>query len=289
MAGERAAFDPQAIRAALGAAQWARLSRLTVLDETDSTNRVLARLPAPERHGHAVLADSQTAGRGRRGRRWHSPTGSNLYLSLGWRFDRPPERLGLLSLACAVMVARELETLGLAGAGIKWPNDLQVDGRKLGGILIESQTSSPAVTAVIGVGINVRMERHESTEAAIGQPWTDLCSHLPDEAGAGLRDRLAGRLLDGLLSGLARFDGDGFAPFRADWERLDVLRGREVTVSTDSGLFGGTALGLGAAGALRVESRSGTAEPQVREFLAGEVSVRAAYPERDEPPSRHGV
>jgi BirA family biotin operon repressor/biotin-[acetyl-CoA-carboxylase] ligase len=286
---ESAAFDSRAIRAQLGAAQQARLSGLTLLSEADSTNRVLARLPAAERHGHVVLADSQTAGRGRRGRRWHSPTGGNLYLSLGWRFDRPPEGLGLLPLACAVVVARELEALGLAGTGIKWPNDLQADGRKLGGILVESQASGPAVTVVLGVGINVRMPRQEATEAAVTQPWTDLCSHLPDEVGPGLRDRLAGRLIDALLSGLTRFDRDGFAPFQADWQRLDLLCGREVCVTTDSGVFTGTALGLATSGALRVESRSGKADPEVREFLAGEVSVRAARPERDEPPSRHGV
>lgn len=275
MDGPAVPFDVATIRTQLDSAQQARLGGLTLLAVTDSTNRALARMPAAERHAHAVIADRQTAGRGRRGRRWHSPPGAGLHLSLGWRFDLPVSAVAPLSLACAVVAVRQLEAIGLQGAGLKWPNDLQAGGRKLGGVLLESWARGRACTeVVVGVGINVHMPRATATDLAIGQPWTDVASHIGGRPDPRLRDRLAGQITGGLLNGLVKFGEAGFEPFREDWDRLDVLRGRQVVVTFDNGEFRGTVLGLAASGALRVRAGAMHAGPRVREFLAAEVSVR---------------
>lgn len=274
-----APFDAAAIRAQLSVSQRRLLGGLTLLDQTDSTNRVLARLPPAARHGHAVLADSQTAGRGRRERHWHSPPGGNLYLSLGWRFALAPSALAMLPLACAVIAAHELEGADVRQLGIKWPNDLYGGGRKLGGLLVESQVSGRESTdVIIGIGINVRMPQSGAADGAIGQAWTDVVSLCDGDPGPDLRDRLAGRIVGALLDGLGDFAERGFAPFRAGWDRLDLLRGRPVTVASGADVVEGTVLGLSDTGALRVRIEAADGENAIREFLAADVSVRAAKP-----------
>ena len=132
------------------------LRRVTVLEEVDSTNRYLDRMAPAERHGHAVLADRQTAGRGRRDRRWHSPAGGNLYFSLGWRFRRADLPFSTLPLLAAVAAAEALRRFGLERHGIKWPNDILVEGKKLAGILVETRGLDPgAPHFVVGIGVNV--------------------------------------------------------------------------------------------------------------------------------------
>jgi len=113
------AFDSPTIRAGLAADTRALLRQLTVLDTVDSTNRFLSSLPPAQQHGHAVVADRQESGRGRRGRSWHSPPGGNIYLSLGWQFARPADALLQLPLVVAVTVVRALQQAGVCAAGIK--------------------------------------------------------------------------------------------------------------------------------------------------------------------------
>jgi len=251
------------------------LRGLTLLDVVDSTSHALARRPAAERHAQVVLADTQTAGRGRRQRRWHSPPGSNLYLSCGWHFDETPATLASLPLACAVIAADELGRLDAGGVRIKWPNDLFLESRKLGGILVESSIARKSCADVIvGIGINVNMRADESASAAIDQPWTDLASRVPAAGAEGFRDRLAGRLIGGLLAGLCRFGAEGFAPFHARWQRYDAVAGCAVVVTGDDGAQTGTALGITPNGALRVQLDAPAGTASIREFLAGEVSIR---------------
>jgi BirA family biotin operon repressor/biotin-[acetyl-CoA-carboxylase] ligase len=167
------ALSADAIRGLLAPLASAALDELTIFDEVDSTNAIFNRLPASRRHRHVVLAESQTRGRGRRQRAWHSPAGGNIYLSLGWRLPAAMAPLSTLPLAVAVCVAIALERAGLRGHGIKWPNDILVQGSKLAGILVESQSSGRnAVQAVIGIGLNVRMPSPAET-AAIDRPWTE--------------------------------------------------------------------------------------------------------------------
>lgn len=250
------------------------LAGLTVLGRTDSTQEALLRLPAERRHAHAILADRQTRGRGRRGRSWHSPAGSNVYLSLGWRFRRPPEALLGLPLVVALAAARAVRSLGVADVRIKWPNDLVLAAdnlrgsqdppfRKLGGCLVElRERHESACLAVIGIGLNVAMDR--ATAGVIDQPWTALAAHLPEAD----RAHCAAALLGELIPSLETFERDGFEPFRADWPGFDALAGRPVRLRGEAGDLEGTALGIGPRGGLLLRSGDGTSEQ-----LAGDLSL----------------
>jgi BirA family biotin operon repressor/biotin-[acetyl-CoA-carboxylase] ligase len=248
------ALNAEAVRQAMPASARTRLRHLTVLEETDSTNAELARLPTGQRHAHAVLADSQTRGRGRRQRRWHSPRGGNIYLSLGWRFDESTAQFTALPLAVAVALARTLDHTGLRGHCIKWPNDILLNGKKLAGILVESQSGPDrSLLAVIGIGLNVRMPSGSETPLAIESPWTDLASNLPCGARDISRNRLAADLLSELLPACERFATEGFAPFREAWTHRDLLKGRRIALEENGTARSGTALGIDDNGGLSVD------------------------------------
>jgi BirA family transcriptional regulator, biotin operon repressor / biotin---[acetyl-CoA-carboxylase] ligase len=267
-------LDAAAIAAALPAPARAELAdahALQVAWSVDSTNTRLLRRPPPVRGCSVLLAERQTAGRGRQGRRWASPLAAHLYLSVARRFGGGLARLGGLSLVAGVAAAEALAALG-APVRLKWPNDLVVADpgvglRKLGGLLVEGggEHAGP-VRAVIGLGINLRMPA--AAAAAIDQPWCDLAGlvePLPD------RNRLAAALLGQLLPALRRFDAEGLAPFLPRHAAFDALAGREVVVEDGRDRLAGTALGLAADGTLRLRLETG----RVRAFHAGEVRVRA--------------
>jgi BirA family biotin operon repressor/biotin-[acetyl-CoA-carboxylase] ligase len=242
-----------------------------VLDEVDSTNRYLERMAPAERHGHAVIADRQTAGRGRRERHWHSPAGGNLYFSLGWRFRHDDLPFSTLPLLAAVAAAEALRRFGLEGHGIKWPNDILVEGKKLAGILVELKSAGAATSAIVGIGINLAMPGPdgEDPNLLIDRPWTDLASHLDDPSVAGKRNRVATLLLDQLLASLERFETSGFDSFRGPWARYDLLADTPVTLETDSGPVEGRAVGIRDTGELQVEQANGS----LVSYHAGEVRV----------------
>ncbi|HEX4943574.1 MAG TPA: biotin--[acetyl-CoA-carboxylase] ligase [Usitatibacteraceae bacterium] len=201
--------------------------RLTLLDEVDSTSTHLAsaaQAGAPS--GTCVAAEWQRAGRGRRGRSWQAGLGASLTFSLLWRFEQGPGHLAGLSLAVAVAVVRALERAGVPGVGVKWPNDLVHDWKKLGGILVETsgETLGPSA-AIIGIGINYRLG--EALAGRIDQPATDVVS-----CGGAMpsRNALLAGLLAELVIALERFGRQGFAAFRDDWKARHVYAGRRVTV-----------------------------------------------------------
>ena len=265
-------LDADAIRAVLPAAACAQVAALDVAWSTDSTNSQLLQQATPAAGVAVLLAERQTGGRGRRGRSWASPLAANLYLSLARRFDGGLARLGGLSLVAGIAVADELRALGVAGIGLKWPNDIVVrDGnglRKLGGILVEGggEHAGP-VRAVIGLGLNVRMPA--SFVAGIGQPWIDLAGATADSLPS--RNALAAIMIGKLIEVLVLFDREGLVPFLPHYAALDALAGRTVVVHGGDGDHAGTALGIASDGALRVQLADG-----VRNFHAGEVSVRPA-------------
>lgn len=261
-------LDADAIRAALPAQAAGELAGLEVAWSIDSTNSELLRRPATGPGAQVLLAERQTGGRGRRGRSWQSPLGANLYLSVSRTFAGGLARLGGLSLVAGIAAAEALHALGVPQVGLKWPNDLVIDDgralRKLGGLLVEGggEHAGPA-RAVIGLGLNVRMPA--TAAAAIDQPWTDLSS-----LGAAVpRAMLAAAVLARLLPALETFDDGGLAAFTARWERLDLLRGRDVVLHLAGGSEPGRVLGLAADGALRVATPAGE-----RMVHAGEVSLR---------------
>lgn len=242
--------------------------RFAILSATDSTNTRLLAGDATQ-DPQALLAEYQTAGRGRRGREWRSPFAANLYLSLAWSFASWPRSLSALPLAVGVLCAQALRASGVEGVGIKWPNDLYVQGRKLGGILIEHRgEAGGACRVVIGIGINVAMSAAQA--AGIDQPWITL-----DEAlgGAGhvSRNALAIELLNRLADGIARFEQLGFPAFAADWSACDLACGQPVRVLQDGRELQGIGRGVDEQGALIVEALG-----QVHTLHSGEISLRLA-------------
>jgi BirA family biotin operon repressor/biotin-[acetyl-CoA-carboxylase] ligase len=264
-----------------------KLSAISLLQTTSSTNDYLLQLAPSKRHAHAVFADYQSNGRGRRGRRWQSPPGCNIYFSLGWSFSPPDQNflrdatrdLACLPLVAGVAAAAALQSIGATGLGLKWPNDIHADGKKLGGILVESTiTSANLPSAVVGIGLNVLMPESAKEAEAIDQPWTSV-DQLPGFRGssaaqAGLRERLAGALLDQLICNIIQFEMEGFGDFARLWSPLDVLKGRMVNVSGGREQFHGLACGIDLQGRLLLEEKLPDGTQRVLRLNAGEVSVR---------------
>lgn len=265
-AGALELLDVDAIRAGLREEAASRLHRLEVLFEVDSTNtRLLESPPPPADLANAALAELQHAGRGRQGRRWISPFGASLALSLGWTFRDAARFDSTLSLAVGVAVSRALGKLGARGIGLKWPNDVWFNDRKLGGVLVETRICGDTAHTVLGVGLNLSLSGDARRRIGSDEPAA------LDEAcrPAVSRNALAAALLGELLSMLPLFERHGFEAFRDEWRSLDALRGRPARVLLAQGAVQGIARGVDADGGLLLES-GGTVE----KFISGEASLR---------------
>lgn len=242
--------------------------RVSVLPSVDSTNAEALRRLQGDIAPFWLFAERQTAGRGRRGRPWASPFGENLYGSLVVRVDGGSRQIEALSLTVGLAVARALHSCGISGAGLKWPNDILVDGRKISGILLElSGDPADVCHVVIGIGINVNMAVDSSV--SIDQPWTSLRQLVGCVVD---RNRLAVELMRQLDIHLARHWQDGFAAWREDWESLHLWRGREAVVAAGSQATNGTILGVDAGGAIRL-----LVEGVEHAFSGGELSLRLRH------------
>lgn len=262
-----APLDASRIQAALPPGLRSLLHSIDVVAQTESTQLpALAASPPPGRSA-LFVAEQQTAGQGRLGRQWISPAGCNLYVSLAYRFEGPPARLAGLSLVTGIALAEALRAVGCSRVGVKWPNDLVVDGRKLGGVLVQLRALPEGATlAAIGFGINVRMPA--GIDDVIGQPWCELAQLLPVLPS---RNDLLAQILGDLLPALALFSDRGLAPFRPRWDALDALRGQSARMINGDQQTAGECLGIADSGALRL--RVGD---EIREFHGGEVSLRSA-------------
>jgi len=261
--------DAHALLDAMSADNRVRLGQLHLLPTVESTNGFLSQQTRPgAASGVVCLTEYQRAGRGRRGRQWQSGFGRNIALSLAWRFDLPLAAMSGLSLAAGVAVARALTRAGVAGHGLKWPNDVHLQGRKLAGLLVEAagETDGPS-RLVIGVGLNLSLDAAHG--AQIDQPWTDLM-----QAGHGAcgRNRLAGLLLDELVTACLRYQAEGLSGFSDAWREYDLYAGRQVCLLQGETVITGRYVGLAADGGLRLHTIQGE---QV--FQAGEVSLRAEH------------
>jgi BirA family biotin operon repressor/biotin-[acetyl-CoA-carboxylase] ligase len=262
-------LDVRAIRSAMSLSE--RIRTLEVAWSVGSTNTVLLERPDPaEGTSEVLLAEYQSAGRGRRGRAWLAPLGGALCMSFSWIFPEVPRDLGALGLVIGVCVLRALRQLGVESARLKWPNDVLVEGRKLGGILIELRAESEGPACVIvGVGLNVMLGTQVLERIAeTGLAATDLVT-------AGLenpsRNRLAAKVIDASLEGLLQFEKGGLRRFVEEWREADALRGRMVDVRAPEGISRGLARGIDVHGALMVETPQG-----LRRFISGDVTVRAS-------------
>lgn len=259
------------IREALTPATLDWLRELAVYAHIGSTNTtLLGRADADGVSGRVVTAEVQTAGRGRRGRAWLSPFGRNLAVSIGVAVDRPPAELGALSLVVGLAVRDALLEFGLKDIGLKWPNDLLMHGAKLAGILIELAQPNRPAELVIGIGVNVGCRQDVANR--VEQAVADVTEQVERPS----RNRLLAVLVNHVVAASRRFSAEGFAPFRAPWDAAHHYQNRTVTLTLPGTggageVVSGTVLGVAMNGALRIASAVG-----VREYIAGEVSLRAA-------------
>ncbi|MDP6190447.1 MAG: bifunctional biotin--[acetyl-CoA-carboxylase] ligase/biotin operon repressor BirA [Gammaproteobacteria bacterium] len=236
---------------------------MQLLMSTPSTNQLLIqRQGADSIHGQVVFAEVQTAGRGRLGRQWQSPFAQQLALSVGWRFDGGVAALEGLSLVVGLAVVDALQSMGVQGAGLKWPNDILLQGKKLAGVLLElSGDATGPCQVVIGIGLNVHLQRCD----LIDQPWTSL-----REAGYVLqRNRLAATLLAALAERLHCFAESGFAALQQAWQQQHIYQGQKVYLHGIKEDVLGVCHGVDASGALLLEVAG-----QLKSFHGGEVSLR---------------
>lgn len=240
--------------------------RVTVLPVIDSTNQYLLDRLNELQSGDACVAEYQQAGRGRRGRKWFSPFGSNLYLSMYWRLEQGPAAAIGLSLVIGIVIAEVLQSLGADKVRVKWPNDLYLQDRKLSGILVElTGKTGDAAQIVSGAGINLMMRRVESD--VVNQGWISL-----QEAGISIdRNQLAACLIKELRAGFKLFENEGLAPYLGRWEKLDNFINRPVKLIIGDKEIFGISRGIDAQGALLLEQ-----EGVIKPWIGGEISLRGA-------------
>lgn len=252
-----------AIEAAIEADVSQHCRSVQVLASIDSTNAQLWRQESLA--GQVLLAESQQAGRGRRGRQWYSPPCSNLYFSMGWQFPCGIGALGLLSTQVAVSCALAIESLQPTPVQLKWPNDLYRDGRKLGGILIELRaTPDGPSAAVIGIGLNV----HMPADAPIDQAFTSL-SRDPGGHPAPSRNALAAALINQLCRALSTWPRPRPQDLLEQWQARDYLADQAILIDDGHSPIHGEYLGIDGQGGLRYRLHG-----QELSCHSGEVSVR---------------
>lgn len=264
-------LDADAIRRLLGD-DAATLESLQVFSEIESTNSYLMQQPGPSSgHFRVAATDNQTAGRGRHGRRWQSPPGSGLCLSLAYTFAERPENPSAITLAVGLGVIHALEKHRVTDVQLKWPNDLIAGDSKLGGILTEAHGQAQAdgaLTVVTGIGLNFDLSEQKGLlgDETRAQRVIDLRAH------AGLtpdKNRFAASLVSNLSQLMLDYEARGFAPYRERWQQRDWLRGRHVAIDTPQQSISGIGVGVAENGALMVE----TSAAGIQHVTSGTVTM----------------
>jgi len=261
-------LDRNRIETELGDSTRDLLHRLEIHDEIPSTNgHLVAGISGSTPSGTVCLAERQTAGKGRMGREWVSPLGRNIYLSVLWRFTAGPAALTGLSVATGVAVMRALVDAGITESGLKWPNDIVWQRRKVGGILVEvSGENYGPCAAVVGLGLNIHMPT--DLGEAISQPWADIEQMgLPETPS---RNRLVALVLNHLLPLLANYERTGLEPYLSEWTQWDCLSGEKVTLFSGLAAIRGTVRGITNDGMLLIENETDGIKP----YASGEVTFR---------------
>lgn len=221
-----------------------------VLERCPSTNTLL--LAGEFQPPCLLAAEEQSAGRGRRGRRWYSARGTSATFSVACVSRRPLRELAGLSLVAGVAAAQALRALGASDTALKWPNDLVVGDDKLGGILVETRKASSGTLTVIGIGINCRESAAIAARVRRGVTSLERLAIRPG------RNRVIGEIARRLVQALERFEAVGLEPTRAEWAALDGLAGRKLRVRlADGRVLAGMASGLAEDGALRLLTARG--------------------------------
>ena len=241
--------------------------KILITDTTASTNED-AKVHIVNQPGDitAHLSDQQTAGKGRNGKKWVSPKGKNIYLSIGWKSPLAYKDLEGLSLAVGVIIAKTLTRYSDSKVSIKWPNDVLIEGKKVSGILIETLDlrGQKGIGVVIGIGVNVHMSQKDGEK--IDQMWTSL-----DEAFRKIHDRneIVSNLLKEIIKLTKIFPKQGFRHYRSEFEGFDILRNKECSVISEDSLRLVTVKGVNDKGELMVQENS-----EYLSLRSGEVSIR---------------
>lgn len=241
-------------------------NRCFYFDEINSTNSFMLGHHEELKSGDLCITEYQSAGRGRRGRQWISPYAHHLYASMYWQFDQPPSKAMGLSLVIACAIVKALSQLNVSGLGLKWPNDIYLDGKKLAGILIEmAPTQQDQTKLVIGFGINMNMSLSQGE--LIDQPWSDLSSlnAVPDKT-----DLLI-CLHEQLKQDILTFDKYGLAPFVSQWAEYDLFANKPIKLIMTPNEIVGLCKGIDEQGAVLIETAQGT-----KAYIGGEISLRGA-------------
>ncbi|KII33082.1 biotin--protein ligase [Pseudomonas fluorescens] len=253
-------LDPHEIGRLAPSCNWPAL----VIDSIDSTNaEALRAIDRGQAAPFIVVAERQTAGRGRRGRKWVSPFAENIYYSLVLRIEGGMRQLEGLSLVVGLAVMHTLRDLGISAAGLKWPNDVLVGQKKIAGILLEL-VGDPADVChvVLGVGINVNMQLTDEVD----QQWTSMRL----ESGRMFdRNQLVAELGLTLQRYLARHQASGFSAIQSEWEQNHLWQGRAVSLVAGVNQIAGEVLGIDSQGALRLK-----VDGVEKVFSGGELSLR---------------
>ncbi|MBT2371366.1 bifunctional biotin--[acetyl-CoA-carboxylase] ligase/biotin operon repressor BirA [Pseudomonas fluorescens] len=235
-----------------------------ISDSIDSTNAEALRLVEGGRVApFLVLSERQTAGRGRRGRKWVSPFAQNVYYSLVLRIDGGLRQLEGLSLVVGLAVMQALREVGVRGVGLKWPNDVLVGQKKIAGILLEL-VGDPADVChvVLGIGINVNMQK----TVEVDQQWTSVQL----ETGRAVdRNYLVARIGMQLKAYLDRHQASGFSAIQAEWEQSHLWQGKPVSLIAGVNQIDGVVLGIDGQGALRL-----SVDGVEKTYSGGELSLR---------------
>ncbi len=248
------------------------------LNRTDSTNRVaFAMAKDGAVHGTAVIAEEQDCGRGRLGKQWSSPAGKGLYCSIIVRPRIEPVDFPLITMTAGLSVALSLDELSGVVFGLKWPNDIYRNGKKCGGILVESSSllnPSDDHFAVVGIGINVD-QRTDEFGADIVTTATSLyleCDRVID------KKRLFSTVRSGLLNKMLSLQVKGFAPILKEWKQKDILFGRKLSwVNVKGKVVSGVSLGPDDNGRLHIREESGL----VHEVISGDISLAGIESEQE--------
>ena len=240
--------------------------RLNIVEQITSTNDYLKTSNSENKKPLICIAEMQTHGRGRFNRKWHSPTGQNIYLSLLYPFKNHINELSGLSLVVGLATCNAITSINqlTKKLTIKWPNDILYDKKKLAGILIEIQTKENSCNAIIGIGINVNMQHANKNQ--INQKWISL-QKITDEAQD--RNYLYAELINNLLIYLKQFARHGLKSFTREWNVCDYLRNKRIQITSNNMKFVGKEIGINEQGQLLVKMKNGT----IQTFSSGDITI----------------
>lgn len=235
-------------------------SHCEILPIIDSTNQYLLERIGQLTSGDCCVAEFQSKARGRRGRKWFSPFGSNLYFSMYWKLEQGVAAAMGLSLVVGIVLADTLRALSGQDIKVKWPNDLYLNDQKLAGILVElAGKTGDCAHVVIGIGVNLVMSNPDTN--IVNQKWANL--------GKVDRNLLVAQVAKTLKSKLIEFEQHGLAPFINDWHRLDNFVNRPVKLLIGDNIIRGIAKGINDQGALLLEQNG-----KINAHIGGEISLR---------------